>query len=162
MKEFDGHPEATVAIDYKHLKIGSTAFRQEGLIPAKYTCDGENISPPLDIGNIPEEAKCLVLVVIDPDALTSARVHWLIWNMPVTHHVKENEAHGIAGLNDFQNNRYDGPCPPSGTHRYFFKIYALKKLLNIPRNSKIDLLERMMSEHIIGFGELIGSYKRKN
>lgn len=161
MKEFGGYPEATMAIDYKHLKVSSTAFGYQGLIPVKYTCDGENINPPLDIDNIPEEAKCLVLIVVDPDAPVSAWVHWLIWNIPVTHHIKENEAHGIEGLNDFLDNGYDGPCPPSGTHRYFFKVYALKSLLNIPATAKIEVLEKAMSEHIIAFGQLVGLYKRK-
>ena len=153
--------DATVAIDYRSLKLSSTAFEENGLIPEKYTCDGENISPPLDLENIPEEAKCLALIVDDPDAPSKTWVHWIIWNMPLTHHIKENEAHGIEGLNDFHQHHYGGPCPPSGTHRYFFKLYALNSLLDLPANTEKPALEKAMSECIVGFGELIGCYKRK-
>jgi Raf kinase inhibitor-like YbhB/YbcL family protein len=149
------------AIDYKQIKVSSTAFKPDELIPAKYTCDGEDISPPLDIKDIPEEAKCLALIVDDPDAPISTWVHWVVWNIPVTHHIKENDVHGVEGMNDFIQHRYGGPCPPSGTHRYFFKIYALDALLDLPRNTKKIQLEKAMSEHIIGFGELIGLYERK-
>ncbi len=155
------HIEATRAVDYKQLKVSSTAFQNEGMIPLKYTCDGSNINPPLDIEHIPEQAKCLVLIVDDPDAPINTWVHWLVWNIPVTHHIKENEIHGIEGINDFQKHHYGGPCPPSGTHRYFFKVYALGELLNLPATTKKNQLEKAMSEHIIAFGELIGLYKRK-
>ena len=161
MKEFLAHPEATMTIDYAHLKVTSPAFEYEGMIPEKYTCDGKNISPPLDIKNIPEEAKCLVLIIDDPDAPVTAWVHWLVWNIPVTHRIHENEMHGVEGMNDFQQQHYGGPCPPSGTHRYFFKLYALNELLDLPSNSKKMQVEKAMSEHIIAFGELIGLYKRK-
>jgi Raf kinase inhibitor-like YbhB/YbcL family protein len=84
----------------------------------------------------------------------------LVWNIPVTHRIAENKIHGVEGLNDFQQNRYGGPCPPSGTHRYFFKVYALNALLNLSSNSKKIQVEKLMSEHIIGFGELVGLYKK--
>jgi Raf kinase inhibitor-like YbhB/YbcL family protein len=161
MKEFMEHPEATMAVDYKHLKVSSTAFQYEEFIPVKYTCDGKNISPPLDIENIPGEAKCLVLIVDDPDAPVATWVHWLVWNIPITHHMNENEVHGAEGLNDFQQQHYGGPCPPSGTHRYFFKVYALNALLDLPLNTKKLQLEKAMSEYIIAFGELVGLYERK-
>lgn len=154
------HTEATKAIDYKQLKISSTVFEDGELIPSKYTCDGINISPPLDIENIPEEAKCLAILVDDPDAPIAVWVHWIVWNIPVTHHVKENTVHGEEGLNDFQKNCYMGPCPPSGTHRYFFKIYALDTLLTLPSNTRKQEFEKAISEHIIGFGELVGLYTR--
>ncbi len=155
MKNFDK------AVDYKLLKISSTAFNDGGMIPVKYTCDGENINPPLDIKNIPEETSCLALIVDDPDAPISTWVHWIAWNIPVTHHIKENEVHGTEGINDFQQYHYGGPCPPSGTHRYFFKIYALDSLLDLQPDTKKLQLEKAMSEHIIGFGELTGLYHRK-
>jgi Raf kinase inhibitor-like YbhB/YbcL family protein len=161
MKEYMERPEATMAIDYKHLKVTSAAFEYEGKIPEKYTCDGKNISPPLDIENIPEGAKCLVLIVDDPDAPVATWVHWLVWNIPITHHIHENEVHGTEGLNDFQQQQYGGPCPPSGKHRYFFKVYALKELLNLSANSKKNQVEKAMSGYIIAFGELVGLYKRK-
>ena len=153
--------EATRAVVYKSLNVSSTAFQHEGLIPIQYTCDGLNISPPLDIEHIPEEAKCLVLIVDDPDAPAGTWVHWIAWNIPVTHHIKENELHGIEGLNDFKQHHYGGPCPPSGKHRYFFKIYALNSLLDSPVDTKKLQLEMAMSEYIIAFGELVGLYERK-
>jgi len=156
------HTEATRAVDYRPLKISSTAFQNEEMIPLKYACDGSNVNPPLDIEHIPEEAKCLVLIVDDPDAPGGTWVHWVVWNIPVTHHIKENEVHGKEGVNDFKQHHYGGPCPPSGTHRYFFKVYALNALLDLPTNTKKLQLEKAMSEHIIAFGELIGLYKRKD
>jgi Raf kinase inhibitor-like YbhB/YbcL family protein len=148
------------AVDYRLLHLSSTAFKEGGLIPAKYTCDGVNINPALDIIHIPEEAKSLALIVDDPDAPFGTWVHWVVWNIPVTHHIKENEVHGTKGINDFQRNHYVGPCPPSGTHRYFFKVYALDAVLDLPANTKKLQLEKAMSEHIIAFGELTGLYKR--
>ena len=154
--------EATRAIDYKHLKVSSPVFKENEMIPAKYTCDGVNVSIPLNIKHISEEAKCLALIVDDPDAPIAAWVHWVVWNIPVTQHIKENEVHGTEGINDFQQHNYGGPCPPSGTHCYFFKVYALDALPDLPANTKKLQLEKAMSEHIIAFGELIGLYNRHN
>jgi Raf kinase inhibitor-like YbhB/YbcL family protein len=148
------------AINYKEMDITSTVFQAGGMIPAKYTCDGENINPSLDIENIPAETKSLALIADDPDAPVATWVHWVVWNIPVTHHIKENKIHGMEGINDFQQHHYGGPCPPSGTHRYFFKVYALDTLLDLPVSTKKIQLEKAMSEHIIAFGELIGLYKR--
>jgi Raf kinase inhibitor-like YbhB/YbcL family protein len=149
------------AVDYKVLKISSTAFNDGSMIPIKYTCDGINVNPPLDIRSIPLEAKSLALIVDDPDAPINTWVHWIAWNIPVTHHLEEDEVHGTEGINDFQQYHYGGPCPPSGTHRYFFKVYALDDILELPPDTKKLQLEKAMSEHIIAFGELIGLYKRK-
>jgi Raf kinase inhibitor-like YbhB/YbcL family protein len=149
------------AIDYNRLEISSAAFKDGEMIPLKYTCDGENVNPPVEIKNIPQAAACLSLIMDDPDAAAGTWVHWTVWNIPVTHHIKENEVHGTEGLNDFQQHHYSGPCPPSGTHRYFFKVYALDALLVLPADTKKVQLEKVMSEHIIGFGELVGWYKRK-
>lgn len=149
------------AVDYKQLDVSSPAFKRNEMIPATYTCDGENISPPLDIKNIPDETKCLVLIVEDPDAPSGTWVHWLVWNIPVTHHIRENEVHGMQGINDFLQNQYGGPCPPSGTHHYFFKIYALNALLDLPAKTRKTQVEKAMSENIIGFGQLVGLYKKK-
>jgi Raf kinase inhibitor-like YbhB/YbcL family protein len=84
----------------------------------------------------------------------------VVWNIPITHHIKENEVYGVEGINDFERHHYGGPCPPSGTHRYFFKVYALDALLVLPANTRKLQLEKGMSEHAIAFGELIGLYKR--
>jgi Raf kinase inhibitor-like YbhB/YbcL family protein len=124
------------AIDYKQLDISSTAFKIGEMIPARYTCDGANINSPLDIKDIPEEAKCLALIADDPDAPIGTWVHWVVWNIPVTHHIKKSKIHGTEGINDFQKHHYGGPCPPSGTHRYFFKVYALDALLDLPATAK--------------------------
>ena len=149
------------AVDYKLLEISSPAFNDGEMIPSKYSCEGVNVNPPLQIKDIPEDAKCLALIVDDPDALRGTWVHWLVWNIPVTHLIKERHVPGKEGLNDFQQHRYSGPCPPSGVHRYFFKVYALDALLDLPADARKHTLEKVMSDHIIGFGELIGLYKRK-
>jgi Raf kinase inhibitor-like YbhB/YbcL family protein len=151
----------TKEVDYKLLKVTSDAFNENELIPVKYTCDGDNISPPLNIEHIPEEAKSLAIIVDDPDAPVGTWVHWVMWNIPVTHQVKENKAHGIQGINDFGKHKYQGPCPPGGIHRYFFKVYALDDLIELPVNTTKHQLEKAMSEHIIAFGELVGIYVRK-
>jgi Raf kinase inhibitor-like YbhB/YbcL family protein len=152
--------EATKAVDYKMLAVSSPAFMNETMIPRQYTCDGINVSPPINVGHIPEKTKCLAMIVDDPDAPFGAWVHWVVWSIPVTHHLKENEIHGIQGINDFGWAQYTGPCPPSGTHHYYFKVYALDTLLDLPPGSSKAALEKAMGDHIIAFGQLTGIYKR--
>ncbi|HVM86977.1 MAG TPA: YbhB/YbcL family Raf kinase inhibitor-like protein [Puia sp.] len=147
--------------NYKILKVSSSAFNNNHVIPGKYTCDGENVNPPLSIEQIPANAKSLAIVVDDPDAPAGTWVHWLMWNIPLTYHIKENEASGIQGMNDFSRQNYGGPCPPNGTHRYFFKIYVLDNLLRLPVTSRKEQLEKVMNGHIIAYGELIGLYSRR-
>ena len=149
------------AVHYRDLEISSPSFAHEELIPSRFTCDGENISPPLDIDQIPKDARCLVLIIDDPDAPGGSFVHWLVWNIPVKHHLPENEIHGVEGLNDFRRQHYGGPCPPQGTHRYFFKMYALDSLLDLPRNTRREQLESAMNDHILAFGEVVGLYSRQ-
>ena len=145
------------------LKIASLAFQDNGAIPRQYTCDGQDINPPLMIENIPQGTKSLALIVDDPDAPMGIWVHWVLWNIPPNvKEIKENAvpAGAIEGMNDFRRHPYGGPCPPSGTHRYFFKVYALDTMLGIsPDANKADL-EKAMKGHILGQGELIGLYKR--
>lgn len=148
-------------VDYKLLKVSSSAFGDNEFIPVKHTCDGLNVSPPLDIEHIPEEAESLAIIIDDPDAPVGTWVHWVMWNIPVTHHVKENQAHGKEGVNDFLQHHYGGPCPPSGTHHYHFKVYALDTLLDLPDSTKKLALEKAMSDHIIAFGELVGLYQKQ-
>jgi Raf kinase inhibitor-like YbhB/YbcL family protein len=140
----------------------STAFREGEPIPAKYTCEGRDINPPLDIGDIPEKAKSLALIVDDPDAPRKTWVHWLVWNIPITHHLKEDTVPGEQGWNSFKRFSYGGPCPPSGTHRYFFKVYALDTLLKLTSQTSQKELEQAMNEHILAFGELMGVYARNS
>jgi Raf kinase inhibitor-like YbhB/YbcL family protein len=142
------------------IKLTSSAFSHKEFIPSKYTCDGENINPPLDIDHLPEGTKSLALIVDDPDAPKGVWVHWVVWNIPVELHIKENHVPGNVGINDFHLYNYGGPCPPSGTHRYFFKVYALDTLLDLPRDTDKLRLEKQMHHHIIAVGELIGLYKR--
>ena len=151
----------TKEADFRVMKISSPSFEENSFIPAKHTCDGENVSPVLNVADIPEEAKSLAIIADDPDAPNGTWVHWVIWNMPVTHHIKENDAHGVNGVNDFHKNMYNGPCPPKGTHRYFFKVYALDDTFELRETSTKSDLERAMSDHIIAFGELVGLYKRR-
>ena len=142
------------------LNVSSTAFTAGGPIPSQYTCDGANINPPLDIQGIPEYAKCLALIVDDPDAPAGTWVHWVVWNIPVSSNLVENRVPGTEGLNDFHKHHYGGPCPPSGTHRYFFKVYALDALLDLSDNTKKAGLENAMIGHVLASGELMGLYKR--
>jgi Raf kinase inhibitor-like YbhB/YbcL family protein len=145
------------------MKIISPAFENKQMIPPKYTCDGENISPPLQISHIPANTQSLALIVDDPDAPNGDWVHWLVWNInPKTQSIAENEIpKGAAqGINDFNKRDYGGPCPPSNTHRYQFKIYALDTNLNITPNSQKRDLENSMKGHILDEDILIGLYQR--
>ena len=143
-----------------NIKLTSTAFKQNAFIPSRYSCDGENINPPLDVDHMPEGTKSFALIVDDPDAPKGTWVHWVVWNIPALLHLKENHIPGNEGINDFQRHHYGGPCPPSGTHRYFFKIYALDTILDLPEDTTKFKLEKAMHHHIISVGELIGLYKR--
>ena len=145
------------------MKITSSVFQQGGNIPSKFTCDGADTSPPLQIQEVPPTAKSLVLIVDDPDAPSGLFTHWIIWNIsPQASTIAEGSApKGVEGLNDFGKSRYGGPCPPSGTHRYFFKIFALDKELDLPTGSKRAQLDAAMKGHVIAQGELMGRYSRQ-
>ncbi len=146
------------------LKLTSPAFNDGEGIGIKYTCDGEDINPPLKIEGVPPETKSLVLIVDDPDAPIGTWVHWLLWNInPATSEIAEGEvpSGAVQGVNDFRKNFYGGPCPPSGTHCYFFKLYALDTTLDLSENSgKSDLLKEMEG-HVLAKTQLVGSYSRK-
>lgn len=143
------------------LIIMSSAFKHNDFIPGKYTCEGRNVNPPLSINNLPKETKSLVIIMDDPDAPVGTWVHWVAWNIPPVKIIKENTVPGIEGLNDFQLHTYRGPCPPSGTHRYFFKVYALNETLELPTTSRKRDVEKAMKEHIIAYGEIIGLSKKR-
>jgi len=147
----------------KGVQIFSPAFNHNEYIPKKFTCDGENINPPLLTENVPSGTKSLALIVDDPDAPVGTWVHWVVWNIdPKDTEIKENSVPKGAqqGMNDFRKHDYGGPCPPSGTHRYFFKLYALDTMLNINPNSKKTDLEKTIQGHILEKAELIGRYQR--
>lgn len=144
------------------MKIISSAFENNAKIPSKYTCDGENVNPSLSFTDIPASAKSLVLIVDDPDAPGGIWVHWVLFNIdPKIQEVLENSLSesGIEGVTSFGKAGYGGPCPPSGTHRYFFKLYALDKILNLENPNKEEV-EKAMQGHILDKAELIGLYSR--
>jgi hypothetical protein len=143
------------------MQITSSAFGHNGYIPAKYTCEGEDINPALVISGIPEGTKSLSLIMDDPDAPMGVWVHWVVFDMPVVSHIAENSVPGKLGITNSGRRGYGGPCPPSGTHRYFFKIYALDTQLNLKEGITKGQLEKAMQGHILDKAELIGLYKRK-
>jgi Raf kinase inhibitor-like YbhB/YbcL family protein len=112
------------------------------------------------IRNIPSEARSLVLIVEDPDAPRGTWLHWLVWNIPVCEQIHENEIPGEQGMNDFGRIDYGGPCPPSGTHRYYFNVYALNALLELPEGCSEEKVRKAMEAHVIAHGELVGLYRK--
>ena len=146
------------------MKISSPAFQEGGLIPEKFSKYGRNISPELQIEGAPAEAKSLVLVVDDPDAPVGLFTHWLVWNIdPKTTEIGEATAPSgvVQGKNDFGETGYGGPQPPSGTHRYFFKIFALDKTLDLKPGAKRQEVDAAMKGHIITQGQLMGKYSKR-
>jgi Raf kinase inhibitor-like YbhB/YbcL family protein len=148
------------------MKITSSAFHHQQKIPRKYTCDGQDINPPLAFADVPQAARSLVLLVDDPDAPRGTWVHWLVYNIhPAVREVKEQSVprDGIEGLTSSSKPGYAGPCPPSGTHRYFFKLYALDAMLVFDRPQRVDtkMVEEHMKDHILEQAELVGLYSRR-
>lgn len=152
-----------------HFKITSPAFEANKEIPAKYTCDGDDISPALGWSGVPQKTKSFTLIVEDPDAPQGVFVHWIVANIPASVHelvegvdLSTFKTQAVfAGTNGFGTKRYGGPCPPSGSHRYFFKIYALDIALSITDGITREKLLTAISGHILAQAELIGTYKRK-
>jgi len=151
------------------MELSSQAFAPGAMVPAKYTCDGRNVSPPLMWKGLPEGTMSIALICDDPDAPAGTWVHWVYYDLALEiqelpediEPMGKPAAGGTQGKNDFGNLGYGGPCPPSGTHRYFFKLYALDTELNLPQgSSKKELLDAMKG-HILGQAEMIGRYKRK-
>ena len=143
------------------MKITSPEFQNNQLMPGKFTCDGEDINPALNIEGVPEGTKSLALIMDDPDAPMGTWVHWVVFDIPVISEIKENSVPGKQGNNTAGRKQYHGPCPPSGTHRYFFKIYALDTVLNLNEGITKSQLEKAMESHILDKAELIGLYKRR-
>jgi len=145
------------------MNITSLAFLPNEKIPSKYTCDSENINPPLTFSQVPKEARSLVLIMDDPDAPGGTFTHWVVFNIPpATIAILEDSVpeEALQGLTDFGKVGYGGPCPPSGTHRYFFKLYALDEILNIPEGSKKEEVEKAMEGHVLESVETVGLYGR--
>lgn len=155
---------ASFAAGGAKMKITSSAFQEGGDIPSKFTCDGADMNPALRFEGAPGEAKSLLLIVDDPDAPVGLFTHWLAWNIdPKTTEVAENSAptNAVQGANDFPKTGYGGPCPPSGTHRYYFKVYALNQTLDLKPGAKRKEVDAAMRGHVIAQGELMGRYSRK-
>lgn len=145
------------------MKIESEAFKTHTPIPIKYTCDGDDVSPPLTFHDIPPNTKSLALIADDPDAPRGTFDHWIVWNLkPDTSSLSEGAKVLNQGVNGFGVASYRGPCPPRGApHRYFFKLYALDILIDLPEGISKKELEEYMEGHVIGKAELVGTYQRK-
>ncbi len=144
------------------LKITSPVVDRD--IPRKYTCDGKNVNPPLEIKNVPPGSKSLALIVDDLDAPRKTFVHWILWNIdPEVKEIKENSVPkgAVQGKNDFKKNSYGGPCPPSRTHRYVFKVFALDVRLDLASSSTVIDLQNAVKGHVIAEAQMIGLYSRK-
>lgn len=149
------------------MKLTSPAFENEGKIPAKHTCDGENASPALSIAEVPARAKSLVLIMDDPDVPKHIREdgiwdHWIVFNIPpdLTEIRQGREPKGKHGLGTGKNTNYFGPCPPDGEHRYYFKLYALDCSLDLPEKCAKADVEKAMTGHVLDKAVLMGRYER--
>lgn len=147
------------------VRVTSPAFEEGASIPVCHTADGANVSPPLRIqqGMMVLTTQSRALIMDDPDAPGGPWTHWLIWNIPLTaHEIAENRLPegAVTGINDFQKKGYSGPAPPSGVHRYFFRVYALDTFLDLPEGSRRADLEKAMRGHILNEGQLMGRYSR--
>src|SRR3989344_7425659 len=148
----------------KEFAIASSAFGNDGEIPLRYTCDGENVSPPLTINNIPEKTKSLVLIMDDPDAPNGTWTHWVVWDiLPEVREIMEGNVPqwAVEGMTSRDRPGYSGPCPPSGSHRYFFTIYALDELLRFNNQKTRAELEQAMVGHLVGQTHFFGRYSRR-
>ncbi len=167
----DGKTDSTKAggADSMSLQLTSTAFAHEQMIPEVYTCDGKDMSPPLEWSSAPDSTKSFALICDDPDAPGQTWVHWVVFNIPadyreLTDSVQAGrviEAGINQGSNSWGKNSYGGPCPPSGTHRYFFKLYALDTTFDLEGNVDKDHLLKQMDGHILAQAELMGKYSRQ-
>lgn len=161
-------PAEPPANNNTELKLTSTAFKEGQAIPRQYTCDGVNVSPPLEWSGAPKSAKTIAIIADDPDAPAGTWVHWVLYNLPADNiglvenlpATEDLKAGGFQGKNDFGKIGYGGPCPPSGTHRYFLKIYALDGELPLKAGATKADLEKAMEGHVLLQGQLMGTYRR--
>ena len=150
------------------LKLTSSAFKEGEGIPRGYTCDGANVSPSLEWAGVPKSAKTMAIIADDPDAPAGTWVHWVLYNLPAdglglienTPQTETLRGGGVQGKNDFGKVGYGGPCPPSGTHRYFFKFYAIDSELPLQPGATKAEVEKAMEGHIVGQAQLMGTYHR--
>ncbi len=140
------------------INVSSPAFQSGGMIPTEFTCQGADRNPPLQFRGIPKAAKSLALIVDDPDAPGGLFTHWLVWNIdPGTTQISAQSVPNVAieGTNDFGKRGYGGPCPPSGTHRYYFRVFALDQKMDLKSGAKRSALDRALKNHILARGELM-------
>lgn len=144
------------------IKITSTSFSGNEMIPTKFTCDGDNISPNLHFKTLPAGTKTLAIIMHDPDApMKGGFTHWVVWNIDPVTDIPENFKGGEQGMNGAKKEGYTGPCPPGGTHHYHFNVYALDTRLTLNRNTDKEKLENAMTGHILEKGKITGLYKKK-
>jgi hypothetical protein len=143
------------------LMVKSTAFANNNYIPLKYTCDGPNVNPALVIEDIPKNSKSLVVIMDYTNSPNGEFTHWLMWNIPPKKYIVENSAPGIQGVNSMLQNKYYGPCPPNGMHKYNFKVYALDVIIDLPKTADKKALLTAIGGHVLSKGVLIGSYYRQ-
>jgi len=142
------------------LKVTSLSFRNNGIIPVKYSCEGSDVNPPLHIDNIPAAAVSLAVIMHDPDAPgNNGFTHWVLWNVGTDGNVPENYREGEQGVNSAEKNGYKGMCPPDGVHHYHFRVYALDTRLSLDQNTNKEMLEKAIKGHVLAQGELVGLYK---
>lgn len=143
------------------MELTSDAFRNDAAIPSRYTCDGDDLSPPLSISGIPAGAQTLALIVDDPDAPSGTWDHWISYDIPITRAIAEGVSGlGTPGRNSWGRAGYGGPCPPVGTHRYFFTVYALDAALGLEAGTRKQALVEAMSGHVLAEATLVGRYSR--
>lgn len=150
------------------MKLSTTAFDPGGMIPARFTCDGDDISPALSWQDLPAGAASLAIICDDPDAPAGTWVHWVYYDIPVqvsslpagVPNLERPASGGVQGINDFRKLGYGGPCPPGGTHRYFFNLYALDSVLGLAPGATKKQLLKAMAGHVLEHAELMGRYKR--
>ncbi len=152
----------TSSFNIPKLKVTSAAFTNNGTVPVKYSCEGEEASPSLLITDIPSGTKSLAIILHDPDAPGKGGfTHWVVWNIdPGDNNIPENFKGAQQGLNSAGRSGYMGMCPPSGTHHYHFMVYALDKMLDIDKKTDKASLEKSMKGHILAEGDLVGLYSK--
>lgn len=146
------------------MRFSSPAFAQNGPVPSRHACDGDDVSPPLEISGVPEGTKSLAIVVDDPDAPIGTWTHWTVWNVaPTVTRIEEGTVPGDAsqGMTSYGQAGYRGPCPPFGTHRYFFRLYALDAILTLPPSTDARALQAAIDPHVMDSAGLVGTYRRK-
>lgn len=143
------------------LTITSPDFEHEGEIPQRFTCDGDDANPTLNVQGIPDGTKSLAIIMEDPDVPIATLNHWVVFNIPPQEAIAANSVPGIQANNSLGKNNYIGPCPPGGTHRYYFKVYALNTMLDLDEDANKHKLEEAMQDHILAKGEIMGWYHKK-